>query len=192
MHIPVLDVDTLTENWWAVALRGVAGVLFGIFTLIAPGLSLAALVLAFGAYAFVDGVFAIVTAARRHGTSDRWGMLLLEGLAGVAIGVVTLLVPGITALTLLALIAARALVSGLLQIAAAIRLRKVISGEWLLVLGGLASLAWGILLLVFPGAGALAVVLWIGAFGLVTGALLIALAFRLRSWGRSGATMAAV
>lgn len=192
MHIPVPNVDTLTENWWAVALRGVAGVLFGIFALIAPGLSLAALVLAFGAFALVDGVFAIVAAARRRGVSDRWWMLLLEGVASVVIGGVTLLLPGITALALLLLIAARALVSGVLQIVAAVRLRKVISGEWLLVLGGTASLAWGVLLVVFPGAGALALVLWIGAFALVTGALLIALAFRLRAWRRSGAAKAAV
>lgn len=192
MRIPVVDVDTLTHNWWIIALRGVAGIIFGIFTLLAPGLSLAVLVLAFGAFSLVDGLLTIVAAVRRHGTSNRWWALLIEGLVGVAIGVVTLLMPGVTAIALLLLIAARALVSGVLQIAAAIRLRKVITGEWLLVLGGIASLAWGALLVAFPAAGALALVLWIGAFAIVTGALLLGLAFRLRAWGRSDARMATV
>jgi uncharacterized membrane protein HdeD (DUF308 family) len=186
MRIPIVDVETLSENWWVVAIRGLAGILFGVFTLLAPAISLAALVLVFGAWAFVDGVLAIVTAARRHGTSDRWWMLLLEGFAGVAIGLITLFVPGITALLLLYLIAARALITGVLQLVAAVRLRKAVSGEWLLVLGGLASVAWGLLLIIFPGPGALALVLWIGAFSFVFGALMLALAFRLRSLGRTG------
>jgi uncharacterized membrane protein HdeD (DUF308 family) len=194
MRVPIVDVDTLRAKWWVVALRGAAGILFGVFTVLAPAISLAALVLVFGAYALVDGVLAIATAVRRHGTADRWWMLLLEGLVGVAIGVITLFLPGITALTLLYIIAARALLTGVLQIAAAVRLRRVITGEWLLALGGIASLAWGVLLVLFPGAGALAVVLWIAAYALVGGALLLALAFRLHSWGRPdthGATMPA-
>lgn len=195
MPIPNETVGILSDNWWAVALRGLAGVLFGVLTLLAPAISLAALVLLFGAYALADGVLSIVTAIRRRGTAERWWVLLLEGIAGVAIGIVTLFVPGLTALALLYLIAARAIVTGALQIAAAIRLRKVITGEWLLALGGTLSIIFGVLLVIFPGVGALAVVLWIGAFSLVFGALLLALGIRLRSWGRShphGATMAAV
>ena len=97
----------------------------------------------------------------------------------------TLIWPGITALALLYLIAAWALVTGTFEIAAAIRLRKVITGEWLLVLSGIASIALGVALVIFPGPGALVLVLWIGAYALVSGALLIALSFRLRSWDRS-------
>jgi uncharacterized membrane protein HdeD (DUF308 family) len=179
MRVPVIDLESLTRNWWALALRGVAGILFGILTFVWPGISLAALVFLFGAYAFADGVLAIVTAVRRRGV-DRWWLLVLQGIVGVGAGVVTWLWPGITALALLAVIAAWALMGGALQIAAAIRLRKVISGEWLLALGGVLSIALGVLLLLFPGPGALALVIWIGAYAFVTGILLLALGFRLR------------
>jgi uncharacterized membrane protein HdeD (DUF308 family) len=186
MRLAVIDVDSLSRNWWIVLLRGVAGILFGIITLVAPEISLAALVLLFGAYAFADGVLAIVTAIRARGTTERWWMMLLEGVVGVAAGLVTLVWPGITTLVLLILIATWAILTGIFEIAAAIRLRRVIKGEWLLALGGGASVAFGVLLMFFPGAGALAVVLWIGAFALVFGVLFVALAFRLRSWGKSG------
>jgi uncharacterized membrane protein HdeD (DUF308 family) len=182
MRVPVVEVDSLSRNWWAVSLRGLAGILFGIITFIAPGISLAALVLLFGAYAFADGVLAVVTAIRRRG-NDRWGMLLLEGLVGIAAGVLTLLWPGITALALLYVIAAWALVTGAFEIAAAIRLRKVITGEWILALSGILSVALGVLLIVAPGPGALAVVIWIGAYALVFGALLFALGLRLKALG---------
>jgi uncharacterized membrane protein HdeD (DUF308 family) len=153
MRIAIVDVNTLTRNWWVVLLRGVAGVAFGIITVMAPGISLAALVLLWGAYAFADGVLALVTAIRRVGEGGRWWLLLLEGLVGIAAGVLTLLIPSITAIALLYLIAAWALVTGALEIAAAIRLRKVISNEWLLALSGVASLIFGVLLIVFPRAG---------------------------------------
>ncbi|HZB27460.1 MAG TPA: HdeD family acid-resistance protein [Gemmatimonadales bacterium] len=182
MRVPVVDLDSLTRNWWAIVLRGVAGILFGIITFFAPGISLAALVLLFGAYAFADGVLAIVTAVRRRGT-DRWWLLLLEGLAGIAAGIVTLLWPGITAIALLYVIAAWALVTGAFEIAAAIRLRKVITGEWLLALSGVLSIALGVMLVLWPGPGALAVVIWIGAYALVFGVLLVALGIRLRALG---------
>jgi uncharacterized membrane protein HdeD (DUF308 family) len=184
MEVRILDIDTLSRNWWLIALRGLAGILFGIITFVAPSITLAVLVLLFGAYAFADGVLAIVSAVRRRGTTDRWGMLLLEGIVGVAAGVVTLFWPGITALTLLYVIAFWALLTGVLEIAAALRLRKVIVGEWLLALGGIASILFGLAIALFPAAGALAVVLWIGAYMLVSGALLVGLGFRLRTWGR--------
>jgi uncharacterized membrane protein HdeD (DUF308 family) len=184
MRIAIVDVNALSRNWWVVLLRGLAGIGFGIITFMAPAISLAALVLLWGAYAFADGVLALVSAIRRRGESDRWWLFLVEGLVGIAAGVLTLIWPGITAIALLYLIAAWALVTGVLEIAAAIRLRKVIAHEWLLALSGIASLGFGILLVLFPGPGALAVVLWIGAYTLVFGALLVALAFRLRSLGR--------
>jgi uncharacterized membrane protein HdeD (DUF308 family) len=181
MHsIPVVDVDGLARNWWVVLLRGLAGIIFGLVTFFEPGISLAALVLLFGAYAFVDGVFSIVTAVRRRG-ADRWWLLLLEGIAGILAGIATLIWPAITAIVLLYLIAAWALVTGVLEIAAAIRLRKVITGEWLLALSGVASVILGVLLIIAPGPGALAVVIWIGAYAFVFGALLIGLSLRLRS-----------
>ena len=184
MHIMVVDVEVLARNWWAVLLRGVAGIVFGILTLLSPAVSLTALVLLFGAYAFVDGLFAIVSAIRAHSTSDRWWLLLVEGVAGVAAGVLTAIWPGITALVLLYLIAAWALVTGGLEIAAAIRLRKVITGEWLLALAGILSVALGVILVLFPAPGALALVMWIGAYALVSGVLLTVLGFRLRSFGK--------
>jgi uncharacterized membrane protein HdeD (DUF308 family) len=185
MEIPVVEVDTLSRNWWAVALRGVCGILFGTLTFLAPGISLAALVLFYGAWALADGVLAIASAVRRR-TEERWWVLVLKGSLGITAGVVTLFWPGITAMALLYVIAAWALVTGVLEVAAAIRLRKVITGEWLLVLSGVLSTVLGVLLMLFPGTGALAVVLWIGAYALVSGALLVALALRLRARRKSG------
>ena len=179
MRVPVIDVDMLARNWWLFLLRGIAGIAFGLITFFAPGISLAALVLLFGAYALADGVFAIWSAIRRHG-EDRWWVLLLQGLLGIAAAAVTLLWPGITALALLFVIAAWALVTGVLEIAVAIRLRKAITNEWLLVLSGIASVVLGVLLVLNPAVGALVVVLWIGAYALVSGALLVGLGFRLR------------
>jgi uncharacterized membrane protein HdeD (DUF308 family) len=182
MRVPVIDLDGLSRNWWAVVLRGVAGILFGIITFIAPVISLATLVLLWGAYAFVDGVLAIVTAVRRRG-ADRWWLLVLEGIAGVIAGILTLIWPGITAIALLYLIAAWALVTGVLEIATAVRLRKVLAHEWLLGLSGILSIAFGILLALMPGPGALVLVIWIGAYAFVFGVLLVTLGFRLRGVG---------
>jgi uncharacterized membrane protein HdeD (DUF308 family) len=181
MRVPVIDLDSLSHNWWVVVLRGLAGMTFGLVTFFAPGISLAALVLVFGAYAFADGVLAIISAIRRERPGERWWLLLLEGIAGIAAGVVTLLWPGITALVLLYVIAAWALVTGVLEIAVAIRLRKAIKGEWLLILSGILSVALGVMLVLWPGPGALALVIWIGAYAFVFGALLLALGLRLRS-----------
>jgi uncharacterized membrane protein HdeD (DUF308 family) len=189
MRIRVLDADTLSRNWWSVLLRGLAAIIFGILTFLAPALSLATLVLLFGAYAIADGVFAIVAAVRRRRDADRWGMLLVEGIASIVIGLITLAMPGITTLVLLFIIAAWALVTGVLEIAAAIQLRRTISGEWMLALSGVLSIAFGVVLMVFPAAGAVALVLWIGAYALLFGVVLTMLAFRLRGLraGRPGA-----
>jgi uncharacterized membrane protein HdeD (DUF308 family) len=184
MPLVLADAGSLLRNWWTVLLRGLLAVLFAIITFVAPGISLAALVLVFGAYALADGVLALISAFRRRGRdAPRW-FLVLEGLTGIAAGALTLIWPAISALALLYLIAAWALVSGVLEVVAAIRLRKVIRGEWMLALAGIASIAFGVLLALFPGPGALALVLWIGAFALVFGVLLIALAVRLRSFGK--------
>lgn len=185
MRIAMVQVDTLSRNWWAVALRGVCGIVFGTLTFLAPRISLAALVLIYGAWALADGVLAIAGAVRRR-TGERGWVLVLKGCLGIAAGVVTLFWPGITAMALLYVIASWALVAGVLEVAAALRLRRVITGEWLLALSGVLSIAAGVLLMLFPGTGALAMVLWIGAYALVSGALLVALALRLRARRRPG------
>jgi len=173
----------LSRNWGWIALRGLAAVVFGLLTLFDPRISLTALVLLWGAYAFVDGIFAIVSAVRDRRQEPHWVSLLVTGIAGVVAGLLTFFVPGITALVLLYFIAAWALITGIAEIVAAVRLRKVITGEWMLALAGLLSAIFGVFLFAFPGAGALTVVLWIGAYALVLGIVLLVLAFRLRAGG---------
>jgi uncharacterized membrane protein HdeD (DUF308 family) len=174
-------VELLARRWWALALRGLLAVLFGILTFIIPGLTLFSLVLLFGAYAILEGVFNVLSAMRAP--RQHWP-LLLEGIVGIIAGFLTFAWPGITALILLYVIGFWAIFTGILEIAAGIRLRKHIDNEWLLILMGVLSVGFGLLLLVFPGAGALAIVLWIGAYALVFGIALIALAFRLRPLAR--------
>lgn len=178
-------IDVLARNWWMLALRGLAALVFGLLTLFYPGITLAVLLLLFGAYALVYGLFTIVAALANRRGQPYWLGLLVGGVVSVLIGVLTFMRPGVTGLALLYLIAAWAIVIGVSEIVAGIRLRKVITGEWLLVLSGVLSVVFGLALLVFPGAGALAVTLWIGAYATVLGILLIALAFRLRGWQRS-------
>jgi uncharacterized membrane protein HdeD (DUF308 family) len=169
----------LARNWWAIALRGVAAVVFGVLALLLPGTTLAALVLLFGAYAIVEGVFSLIAAVRGRTDEPRW-LLALQAIVSIAAGFVAFLWPGLTALVLLYVIAAWALVIGVLQIVAAVRLHSRIRGEGWLVLSGILSMIFGVLMMWAPGAGALALVLWIGSYAIVFGALLIVLAFRLR------------
>jgi len=176
------DVKSLAENWWAIALRGVTAIIFGVLAFVLPALSLFALILMFGAYAIVEGIFNIIAAARgRSGEGPRW-LLLLEGLVSIAAGIVTFALPGLTALVLVYVIAAWAMVTGILEIIAAVRVRKQITGEVWWILSGILSVVFGVLLMIAPGAGALALVLWIGAYAVIFGALLVGLAFRLRRW----------
>ena len=172
----------LARNWGWVMLRGVAALIFGLLTLFNPGITLVVLVIFFGAYAIVDGIFAIISAVATRREERHWVALLVNGLISLAVGIVTFLWPGITAFALLYLIAAWALITGIMEIVTAVRLREIIRGEWLLVLAGVLSILFGILLFFRPGGGALAVVLWIGAYAVIFGILLIVLAFRLRSW----------
>jgi uncharacterized membrane protein HdeD (DUF308 family) len=170
----------LSRNWWAVAVRGLLGILVGLLAFLLPLPTLTALVWLFGAYAFLDGVFNLVSAWRR--TRPRpWWALLVEGIAGLGAGVISFLWPGITALALVYLIAAWALVTGVLEMIAAVRLRKEIEGEWLLALSGIFSILLGGLLAIMPGPGAVALVWYLGAYAVAFGVLLIALGFRLRA-----------
>lgn len=187
MPSKVYDVPTippLATNWWALALRGVVAVLFGVATFLLPGFTLTYLVIMFGIFAFLDGVLSLVAALRAPRGQSRWWAMLFAGLAGIVAGVVAFINPGITALTLITFIGVYAIATGVAQIVAAIRLRKQITGEWLLVLSGAVSVLFGITLIGAPGLAAYALVLWLGAYAVMMGALLILLAFRIRSWTR--------
>ena len=174
-------LHTLAANWWALALRGLVSVLFGLLTFFLPGITLAILVLLFGAYALVDGVFNFIAFFQVR--SHHWA-LLVEGFIGIIAGLVTFAWPAITALVLLYVIAFWAIFTGMFEIIAGIRLRKVIANEWLLLGMGVLSFLFGWFILFAPGAGAVAIVLWIGAYALVSGVFLLALAFRLRGFRR--------
>jgi len=171
--------ELLARHWWLFLLRGLISILFGVLAFVWPGITLASLVLVFGAFAFADGVFALV-GALRGGGREPWWLLILEGLVGVGIGIITVVSPGITALALLFYIAIWAIATGVLEIGSAIALRKEIEHEWLLGLSGLASVVFGVLLIARPGAGALTVLWLIGGYALVFGVLLVMLSFRAR------------
>jgi uncharacterized membrane protein HdeD (DUF308 family) len=174
---------TLAQNWWALALRGLVAILFGLACFVWPFPTLLILVLLYGAYALADGILAVAAALSRRSRSHWWA-LLLEGLCGIAVGVITFIWTGITELALLYLSAFWAIVTGVLEIVAALRLRISVPGEWALALSGLVSILFGFVLLVWPGASAVALIWVIGAYAIVFGILLLALAFRLRAWGR--------
>ncbi len=175
----------LARNWWSLVIRGLLGIVVGILTFLWPGITLAALVFLFAGYALVDGVVSLAGAVRAVAAHERWGALLLEGIFGIAAAIITVLWPAITALSLVYIIGAWAMVTGVLEIVAAVRLRRHISGEWLLLLGGIASVLFGVLVIAAPLAGALVIALWFGAYALVFGVILVALGFRLRSWDRT-------
>lgn len=177
----------LARNWWAVALRGVIALLFGLVVLVWPGITLAVLVTFFGAFALISGIFALIAAFRSRRRDEPWWVLLLQGLVSVVAGVIALIWPGIAALILLYYIAAWAIVVGIIEIIAAIQLRKAIQNEWLLVVAGIASLLFGILLVIRPGVGVLAVLWLIAAYAIIFGVLLLVLGFRLRNWNKQGA-----
>ena len=170
----------LARNWWLLALRGIAGILFGIAAFVWPASTLAALIIVFGAYVFVDGIFALVAGIGMRRQMNRWWLLVLEGIAGIILGVLTFLSPDTTALVLLTIIAAWSIVSGIFEIATAVRLRKMIPNEWLLILSGVISIIFGALLIAQPGAGEIAIVWLVGGYALLFGMLTLVLAFRVR------------
>lgn len=177
-------VVILARNWWALVLRGLFAILFGLAAFAWPGITLGALVLLYGAYALVDGTFAVAAAVVGRTRGLPWWAMLAEGLFGIAVGVVTFLWPGITLFVLLCLIAAWAVATGAFEIVAAVRLRKEIEGEWVLALSGVLSVLLGLGLIVAPGVWTLAVVWLLGAYAIAFGVLLLVLGFRLRGWSR--------
>ena len=169
----------LAENWWAIALRGVFGILFGIIALLMPGITIEAFVLLFAAYMLVDGIFAIVAGVRAAAHHERWGALILQGILDLIAAAIAIFVPIATILAFVYLNAAWAIISGALMLAAVFRLHPT-HGKWILALGAILSLVWGVLLIMAPIPGIIVMTWWVGAFAVIFGAALIVLAFRLK------------
>jgi len=172
-------LQALAQHWWLLLLRGLVAVLFGVLAFFWPGITLVSLVLVYGAYAIADGVLSLIAAFRgNHELSRTW--LVVTGIAGVAAGLAAFVWPGLTGLILLYFIAGWAVITGVMQVVAAFRVRKEIEGEWLLIAGGVLVVLFGLLLFARPGTGALALAKTIGVFAILYGALLIGFSMRLR------------
>jgi uncharacterized membrane protein HdeD (DUF308 family) len=170
-----------SRNWGWIVARGVLAIIFGLCALAVPGITWVVLMSFFAAYALISGIAAIVAAVSRERRTDRpWGLLLVEGILGIAVAAVWVLWPAATSLAFLYVLGAWAIVGGVLEIGTAIRLRKAIQGEWMLGLAGVLSIALGVMVWLWPAAGALALVWWIGGYAIVFGALIIAVGLRLR------------
>lgn len=182
-------LSVLARNWWMVALRGVAAILFGIVAVVWPDITVGVLVAFFGAWAIVDGSFSVAESLAGP-RSERW-WYLFGGVASIAIGIAAWVWPGLTALTLLYIIASWAVIVGTFQIAAAVAFREWLTEEWLLILSGVVSILFGIVLFAFPGEGAIALVTTIGIFSVILGGSLIGLALRLRSLNQGPTTRGA-
>lgn len=173
--------NSLLQSWWILALRGVAGIAFGLLALLWPGVTLLTLVALFAAYALIGGGASVAGAIRNRKQDENWWVPLLLGLVSLGAAMVAVMHPALTALVLVLLVGANALVTGVLDVIGAVRLRKLIQHEVLLGLSGMLSIAFGTLVFLFPEAGALAVVALLSFYAIATGVLLLALAFRLRS-----------
>jgi uncharacterized membrane protein HdeD (DUF308 family) len=180
-------IAQVARFWWLIALRGLLGILFGIAAITWPGLTLAVLILFFGAYMFVDGVFALIGAIRFRHERERWVPLLIEAILGIAIGAITFLWPGITALAWVFTIAAWAIVTGVLELIAAFRLRGAIGTEILLGLAGIVSIIFGIAMAALPLVGMVVWVLMIGIYAIAFGILLLIAGFRVRGLAKTPA-----
>jgi uncharacterized membrane protein HdeD (DUF308 family) len=172
----------LARNWWVFLLRGIIAILFGVAALVFPQAAFLSLVLIFGAFALVDGVFAIIAAFTSGAKSENWWWLILEGVFGILIGVLTIWQPAAVGLAWIFMIAAWAVVTGIFEIITAIRLRKVITGEWALILGGVISVLFGLLAAFFPASGVFAVGTLIGIYAMLFGISMIVLALNLRKF----------
>jgi len=173
-------LETLKRGWWLLVLRGIFAVAFGILAFVKPNITLAALVLVFGAYALINGIFMLGVGLRAPKGTPGKGTLVFLGLVGVAAGILTFVYPNITALSLLVVIAWWAILTGIFEIAAAVKLRKELTNEWVMILSGALSVAFGVLLIAKPNAGALSIIWLIGIYAVLYGILLLALAFRLK------------
>ncbi|HEX8728722.1 MAG TPA: DUF308 domain-containing protein [Ktedonobacterales bacterium] len=172
--------NLLARDWWAIGLRGLVAIAFGVLTLVAPGITLLVFIAFFAAYAIIDGLLAIYMSIRGREKMRGWGWLLVEGIAGVLLGILAFRWPGVTTLVLLAFIAAWAIITGIGEIFEAIELRKVINNEWLLILSGAVSVLFGLILIIFPASGIMALLAVVGIYAIIFGLLLLGLAWRLR------------
>jgi uncharacterized membrane protein HdeD (DUF308 family) len=170
----------LAQNWWAVAIRAVCAIIFGLIALFVPGATILSLVLFFSAYMLVDGAFGIVAGIRAASRNQRWGLLILEGLANIAAGVVAFLWPGLTAVVFVLMLAAWSLVTGILMVIAAFKLNPAYGRGWF-IFSGIVSVLFGVALVIAPMIGAVVLTWWLGAYALVFGIALLVLAFKLRS-----------
>lgn len=185
-------IDQVARYWWLIVLRGILGILFGIAAFALPGITLVVLVMFFGAYMFVDGVLALISAIRFRHERERWVMLLIEGILGIAVGALTFFYPGITALAWVYIIAGWAIVTGVLEIVAAAKLRGSLGTEVLLIVSGIVSLLLGLAFAVLPLIGMFVAVLMIGAYAIAFGVLLVVSGIRLRTLGASSPGQTAV
>lgn len=175
----LLGLHVLAQNWWLVLLRGIAGIVFGVLAFAWPGITLLTLIIFYGAYALIDGIFAIGAAFRGGAAQSRWWLILI-GVFGIAAGLLTFMWPGLTALVLATFIGIWSLMRGIFEIVGAIKIRHEIDNEWWLILSGALSVLFGLVMLFMPGAGALALIWVIGAYAIIFGALLVAFSFRLK------------
>jgi uncharacterized membrane protein HdeD (DUF308 family) len=188
--VPLSDrpmLHALARCWWVLLLRGIAAIVFGVLAFVWPGLTLVTLVLLYGAFALVDGVLSLIAAFSGSAKPVPTWWLVVVGFLGIAVGLVTFLWPGITAILLVLFIGAWALVHGIFEIIGAIQLRKEIDNEWMLILSGVLSVLFGAVVLIAPGAGALGLVWAIAAYSIVFGIVFVALALRLRSYRHAAA-----
>jgi len=174
----------ILSKWWLVALRGLFAVILGILALIWPKPTMLVLILLFGSYMLVDGIFTVFTGIASRGSFKRWWAVLLEGVTGILIGLLTFIWPNTTALVLLYFVAAWAIITGIFEIVAAIEFRSAIDGDWAMIFGGILSILFGVLLFAHPGAGAVSLLWLFAIYAIVSGILLMILALRLRQLRR--------
>ena len=169
----------LAQNWWAVALRGVFAIVFALIAFFSPGATILSLVLFFSAYMLVDGVFGIVSGIRAASNNQRWGLLILEGVLNILVGIIAFAMPGLTVLFFVTLVAVWSLITGILMIVAAFKLDPAYGRGWL-IFSGIVSVLFGVALLIAPLVGAVVLTWWLGAYALVFGIGLLVLAFKLK------------
>lgn len=170
----------LGRNWWVLLLRGIAAIIFSLLAWFQPAITLAALIMLFGIYTLADGILTTWMAIAGRKSNDHWWLLLLSGLLSIAVGILTFMMPDLTALVLLVYIAVWAIVTGIMQIVVAIRIRKEVTGEWLLALGGIISVVFGFFLIAQPAAGALSLLWVIAGYVFVIGILMVIFSFKIR------------
>lgn len=180
--MPGMIAELYKQAWWTVLVRGIVAVIFGILASTWPGLTIATFIMLFGAFVLVHGIMAVIASIAGRKDVEDWWLVLLEGIAGIIIGIMTFAWPAVTGLVLVYFIAAWALITGILEIYGAIKLRKVMEGEYMLIIAGIISVIFGVFVFARPGVGALAITWVIGVYAIVFGLLSIILSFRLRGW----------